>query len=262
MTKRLQPAEKAARICEHVANHDRHGYSQPNREGTGWVETVDLGDGIQVVLHDDYDCSRLVTDAYRVQGIDVGGASYTGNMYLLVSSGNFKSIPIEQMQRGDILNTTVNKHAAMYLGDGKLAEAHHGDYPGGYDGVPGDQDGTEIRIVDYYDDTWTACYRCTVTYKTGWVTDDTGKWMYYESGEPIRNQWKKWREWWYYLGDDGRMVTGWHHAGTKDWYYFGAGGDMYHDRPCPHHDGWAWASHDGRVIQEGTLQITRGIISV
>ena len=32
--------EKAAQLMEHLCNHDSHGYSQPNRKGTGEADVV------------------------------------------------------------------------------------------------------------------------------------------------------------------------------------------------------------------------------
>jgi aconitase A len=33
---------------DHFVDHDAHGYSQPNRDGTGEVETITLSDGTEV----------------------------------------------------------------------------------------------------------------------------------------------------------------------------------------------------------------------
>lgn len=148
----LQPSEVAAQIAEHYCNHDNHGYSQPNRYGNG-TETIILSDGSRVTIQTgDIDCSWLSVTCYKYQDINTGDATYTGNMSSLLDTGNFIAIPIADRQRGDILNSTIAGHAAVYLGNGYLAEAHHGDYAGGLSGRTGDQDGTEVRIVPYYDD--------------------------------------------------------------------------------------------------------------
>lgn len=34
--------EAAAQVCEHFIDHDAHGYSQPNRDGDGTVETITI----------------------------------------------------------------------------------------------------------------------------------------------------------------------------------------------------------------------------
>lgn len=256
------PSEKAALIAEHLANHDAHGYSQPNREGHGWNETIDLGDGKPVTLHDDYDCSRMAIECYKAQGIDTGGASYTMNMFLLLETGNFECHSVGNRKRGDILNSTRSRHAAIYLGNGKVAEAHHGDYAGGIDGEQGDQDGTEIRITDYYDDDWTACYHCILPDpdSNGWKKEN-GKWHYYRKGKLLTNGWCQWRSIWYYMDENGDAVKDkWIH--DDGWYYFKDDGQMARSEILKHPDGWACAGHDGKIIQKGTLSIENGLIQI
>lgn len=249
----LKPTEKAARFCEHVAKHDEaHGYSQPKRYGAGWSELVDLGDGKPVKIHDFYDCSELVIDSYESQGIDCGGATFTLDMFKLVDSGNFQSIPVENRKRGDILNSTRNRHAAMYLGGGWIAEAHHGDYAGGLDGDFGDQDGTEIRITAYYEDCWTACYRCIV--KNGWIFEND-TWRYYDNGIPCINHWEEWQNNWYYLDEHGNLVTKtWYKIGN-DWFYFDEDGIMAHSQPVYWNGGWCWCDASGKCERDTKLQV-------
>lgn len=254
----LTPNEKAALIGTYLASNDWHGYSQPRRNQTDPYETVDFGDGKPVKLQRDMDCSKLVILCYQSQGIDTGGATYTGDMYKLLDSGNFVSIPLRDMRRGDILNSTKNGHAALYLGDGELVEAHHGDYAGGKDGEAGDQDGTEIRVTDWYDDSWTACYRCTVHVK-GWHMDN-GQWYYYnDDGSMLKNGWAKWRDYWYYMGENGLAYKS-RYVYDGAWYYLKADGSMARNEPVPHHEGWAWAGKNGKLKQDGCLQIVNGII--
>ena len=54
--------ESAISWAVSIANDNSHGYSQINRWGP------------------DYDCSSLVISAFRNAGVDVGAATYTGNM--------------------------------------------------------------------------------------------------------------------------------------------------------------------------------------
>ncbi len=252
----MTPNEKAALIAEHLANHDAHGYSQENRDGTGWTEQVDVGDGIPVTLHDEYDCSALAIECYKCQGIDTGYATYTMNMFYLMDTGNFDSVPIENMKRGDILNSTVNRHAAIYLGNGKIAEALRGDSPDGLGGEVGDQDGMEIRITDYYDDRWTACYHCIAQYYDGWVQIN-GYWYYYKDNEMVVNDWVKWNGKWYYLNCNGVMLRS---RWVKDvdgdwWYYVNENGEMVRNEPVPYKDGYCWANSNGRVYENQELKI-------
>ncbi len=209
---RLQPAEVAARLAEHYAQHEAHGYSQPGRHGDGTSETVNLGDNTLVsIAGGDRDCSSLSISCYADQDISTGGASYTLDMWELTLTGNFVQVPVSERQRGDILNTTTNRHAAVYLGDGMLAEAYMSE-TGGTGGAQGDQTGWEVRVTDYYDDDWTACYRCVVRRDvTGWIKDDaTGRWWYrHEDGSYTTNGWEYINGEWYRFDAGGWMVTGW-----------------------------------------------------
>lgn len=253
----MNPREKAARIAEHLSEHDEHGYSQIRRDGDGWEELVDIGDGKPVRLHRDYDCSRMAIDCYKEQGVDTGGASYTMDMYLLMD-GDFCSVPVENRQRGDILNSTRARHAAIYLGRNLLAEAWKSE-TGGIDGDPGDQTGWEIRIRPYYDDEWTACYRCTKQEFDGWV--QTGNdWYFYRDGEPVCNEWRtesegKYAGCTYYLGTDGRMAKGWQKIGS-DWYCFGTStGRLWKNRPVEYGGKWCWLGPDGKCVRNGTVTV-------
>lgn len=79
----LTQREALARIQELQCSHDGdfgHGYSQLNRAGKG-VETVDFGDGVCANIPlGDRDCSSALCIALVALGIDVHGASYTGNL--------------------------------------------------------------------------------------------------------------------------------------------------------------------------------------
>ena len=162
----LRVADAAAEIAEHIANHSAHGYSQPNRAavgtGGGKGETITLSDGRKVQISTgDRDCSSMAIECYAAQGIDCGGAWYTGDMVSkMVASGNFKKLPGStwpDAQRGDLLVAT-GKHTAIALGNGKLAEALRSEHHTAHGSV-GDQDGGEILIRGLYDDGWDAVLR-------------------------------------------------------------------------------------------------------
>ena len=153
----LSYPERAAEIDEHLCTHPAHGYSQPNRAGigTGGVvgETITLSDGTKVgISAGDRDCSTACIECYAAQGIDVGGATYTGNMRAcMTSTGNFKWHPWGSgytAKRGDIyLNET--HHTAMCLGGGKLGEFSRSELHSTH-GAKGDQDGWESHVTDFY----------------------------------------------------------------------------------------------------------------
>lgn len=67
------------------------------------------------------DCSGLVSSAIQVAGFDVpadGLYSWTLDWY----PESFVEIPMNQLQKGDILNK-AGQHMMLYIGDGKIAES-------------------------------------------------------------------------------------------------------------------------------------------
>ncbi len=126
---------KALEYALSMADDNSHGYSQEARRRWGTP---------------DYDCSSLVITCWENAGVPVreAGAGYTGNMRkAFLSTGLFEWIPgnpsVEDLQPGDVL-LNENSHTELYLGDGKMVGARHGDA----DGVPGDSSGNEISVTD------------------------------------------------------------------------------------------------------------------
>lgn len=162
----LSVADTAAELAEHLATHDAHGYSQPNRAGVGTGATagewVTVSDGSTYgIATGDRDCSSLAVECYAAQGVDCGGAWSTSDMERkMVASGNFVSLPRDTWRnpkRGDLL-LAPGKHVAMALGDGRVAEAVRSENHSTH-GALGDQDGGEIIIRGLYDDGWTCVLR-------------------------------------------------------------------------------------------------------
>lgn len=163
----LSIAERAAEVMEHLCSHSDHGYSQPNRQGVGTggpvAETVTLSDGTRVgIAAYDRDCSSASIECYAAQGVDCGGATYTGNMRACMSStGLFEALPASTWrspQRGDLLLTERNGHVAMALGNGQLGEFLRSENHTIH-GKIGDQDGGESVIRALYDDGWDCVLR-------------------------------------------------------------------------------------------------------
>lgn len=119
------------------------GYDQSNR----W----DIRDGGET------DCSALVIHCLQEAGFATGAASYTGNMRsALIANGWAVVANNGSPQTGDILLNDVN-HVAVYIGNGKLAQAS-GDENGQISGgQAGDQTGRETNINSYYNYPWD-CY--------------------------------------------------------------------------------------------------------
>lgn len=158
----LSVSQAAAEIAMHLARHDAHGYSQPNRAGVGTgggiVEYVTTSDGASYgISSGDRDCTSLAIECYAAQGVGCGGAWYSLDMrQKMLSSGNFDVRPYdpkETLSQGDILLTEKNRHTAVYVGDGRLVEALRSENHS-TTGKLGDQDGGEIWVRDMYDDGW------------------------------------------------------------------------------------------------------------
>ena len=165
--------EIAAQVMEHYCGHDAHGYSQVNRAPDG-TELITLSDGTQVTIAGgDTDCSELVRRCYEAAGV-LGGYwqdyLWTGNEAGVLLSHGFVEVSVHNVTRGDVL--WVKGHTAIYLGDGHIGEAHHGDYYGGLDGREGDQDGTEVRMARYYPSHWTTAYHYDYSDEADELTDE------------------------------------------------------------------------------------------
>ena len=163
--------EIAAEVMEHYCEHDAHGYSQVSRLGNGIPETITLSDGSTVtVTGGDRDCSSLVETCYVAAGVLPHRLGmWTGNEAAILLAYGFKEVSVHNVERGDVL--WVKGHTALYLGDGYIGEAHHGDYYGGLDGVAGDQDGTEVRLARYYPSHWTTAYHYDYSDEADELTD-------------------------------------------------------------------------------------------
>lgn len=140
--------ESALKWALNIAADQSHGYSQQNRWGP------------------DYDCSSLVLNAYKQAGVDIGGATYTGNMYLLKQKG-FKDVTAQVnlatgagLLEADILYYHKSGnigHTAMYAGNGQIVHARGQSYGSS---KTGDQ-GSEIAVTAYYRGSWTTVLRYT-----------------------------------------------------------------------------------------------------
>lgn len=163
--------EKAVQQMEQWAKDDSHGYDQTYR----WGE------------YGDYDCSSSIIQALENSGIPAKskGATYTGNMYQVLTKLGFKDITSSVnlsngsgIKRGDILLNHIN-HVSMSIGNGKLVQASINEQGGVSGGKPGDQTGNEFHIRSYYNYPWNCILRfvepeeSTNTGHTGGNTEPT-----------------------------------------------------------------------------------------
>lgn len=155
--------ERFAQVIEHLCSHDGdggHGYTWGNRWGDGTYETITLTDGSKVqIANGDRDCSSGIISALQAVGVDVHGATYTGNMRsCLLKTGLFEWVPMSvnrPAKRGDIyLNET--HHTAMCTSDSPdmLAQFSINENGQVYGGKQGDQNGRESNIRAYYSYPW------------------------------------------------------------------------------------------------------------
>lgn len=152
--------QRAALLMRHLCECPSHGYSQYSRNGAGGIEMVTVDGATFEIREGDRDCSAAVINCYEAQGIDCGGASYTGNMRsCMVRSGNFKAVrrPTSySAQPGDIY-LAEGRHAAMCItshADGDLLGQFSISENGTIDGKEGDQTGRESHIRKFYDYPW------------------------------------------------------------------------------------------------------------
>lgn len=136
--------EKAVQWAINTANDNSHGYSQADRWGP------------------DYDCSSFVITAYQQAGLALreAGASYTGNMRnAFLNCGFFDATKLVNLgsgggiQAGDVLLSSG--HTCLAIGAGRVANCRTDE------GHPqsGDQSGNEIRLQNYWNNSWTAVLR-------------------------------------------------------------------------------------------------------
>ena len=142
--------ESATQWAIQIANDQSHGYSQSNRWG-----------------NPDYDCSSLVLSAYKRAGVDVGQATYTGNMRSELLKHGFTDVTASinlasgaNLQRGDILLyhlSGTQGHTALYAGNKQIVHARGQSYGSS---APGDQ-GSEIAVTPYSRSRWATVLRYT-----------------------------------------------------------------------------------------------------
>lgn len=142
-----QSVEGAVQWAIGIAEDDSHGYDQITRDG-----------GV------DYDCSSLVSHAFRNAGFDIplpSPATYT--MIDAFTAAGFTWYPgmgnnVSELLRGDIL-LNINAHVEIYIGQQQVVGACINEFGGIYYGQPGDQTGQEIRVGGWYSFPWDGVLR-------------------------------------------------------------------------------------------------------
>lgn len=158
----LTIAERVAQVCEHLIEHDAHGYSQPDRAGDGTTERVALSDGSAVTVHGgDYDCSELVRVCVNCALTGSCAAPidwmYTGNERAVLKDLGFVQVNLTQARRGDVL--WRSGHTEVHLGGGMCGGARIDESGTIYGAARGDQRGNEIARGAYSVASWSSCWR-------------------------------------------------------------------------------------------------------
>lgn len=157
----LSFAQAAAETAQAIACDDSHGYSQPNRQGDGSVTRYRLTDGSMVEMHGgDYDCSSLVVACYIAAGLIAPGTyMWTGNENKILADYGFvrQEFSPYDLQTGDVL--WKSGHTGIYVGNGRMVDAHGDEYHGIDGPNPGDQTGAEIEERSVFACSWLYSYR-------------------------------------------------------------------------------------------------------
>ena len=165
---KLLKKEVAVQIMYHLCTCPLHGYSQIYRwgDGSGYCN-VTIGGKVYKVPRGDRDCSSSIINSFKIAGIDVGNATYTGNMRSeFVKSGNFRWHPMGSYvaKRGDVYLNERN-HTAMCQSDKPdLLMQFSISENGTIRGASGDQTGHEsVANKPYYNYPWDGILECINT---------------------------------------------------------------------------------------------------
>ena len=149
------------KFVEHMVwwcDHGNLGYDQSQR----W----------NIVFGGETDCSALVIHCAKAAGFDVGSSTYTGNMRSNFSARGWAVLsPSVAKQAGDILLNDAN-HVAVYIGNGRLAQASIDERGRITGGASGDQTGYETNTRAYYEYPWSCVLRWNGAGASG-GSDDT-----------------------------------------------------------------------------------------
>ena len=138
----MSKIEIAVQAIKEFCENPEHGYAQDADKRWG----------------PDGDCSSYTIMAWEKAGVPVkkAGATYTGNMRKAFLSCGFVDVTSQielatgaGLQAGDVCLRDPG-HVAMYVGDGKIAQAQSNELGKKTGGKTGDQTGNEMAIKPYY----------------------------------------------------------------------------------------------------------------
>lgn len=133
-----------------------------------WAETVcrvwsvgyDQGNRWAIYDGGETDCTALASWCCYQAGYTPKPPTdtYSGNIVGWLMNQGFYAVPLADRRRNDVL-VAVGHHAAVYCGDGMLAQASIDENGGIAGGRSGDQTGGETNYRGYYSYPWTVCLR-------------------------------------------------------------------------------------------------------
>lgn len=176
--------EKMAVAMEQACANDNIGYDQGtvgNSNDRYSLYNLLLKNGFDIKAVNtpcETDCSNLVACCACCSGVDISPYIYTGN-----ERSAFKKAGFIVKVRGTDDEKYFTSDDYAYRGSVWLYEGHH----------------TAINL--------TAGRKTTV--QDGWVKAGND-WYYYRNGAPLQREWLAYKNHWYRLGTDGRMLKGWH----------------------------------------------------
>jgi hypothetical protein len=143
-----------------IAANDGYGYDQPTRT-TGWTKW--LANPSCTNQCGSFDCSSFISAIITVAGYtktnpefttDTEGAFLQQVGFTQVASSATTSA---NLLPGDILVTSG--HTEMYIGNNQNVGAHSNEFGGIAGGQTGDQNGHELSVTNFYNDSWNAVWR-------------------------------------------------------------------------------------------------------
>lgn len=175
----MTKGQVAAELMKHLVEHNWHGYSQRLRWGDGEGVCPVVVDGKTYNLQQgDRDCSSAIIECCRVAGLNVGNATYTGNMRQeFVKGGDFVWRDMSYVaQKGDIYLNEANHTAMCWSAVPDMLMEFSISEKGTIDGATGDQTGRESLLRAYYDYPWNGILQCVNKDKSSIViaSDDDG----------------------------------------------------------------------------------------
>lgn len=105
-------------------------------------------------------------------------------------------------------------------------------------------------------------YQLPEILRNGWKREENA-WYYIVDDEPVRNAWRYINGRWYVFDGSGRMVTGWFHDSTNEWYYLNPeDGAMLSDQWVKYKEAWYYLISSGEMAKNVYIKDREGFCYV